>query len=147
MDNGLKALISLVVSRGDVAELLQVTEEILDQMAPTVHGEVTCNRPHPIRFRRDDRDGTASIQLLAQRIIVEALVGNQCANLGPVAQRLSPDTVMALTRQKQEVRQVAERIHQGHDLGGRAAVRASDRLTPSPPLKHRTVKRTDIRQP
>jgi hypothetical protein len=28
---------------------------------------------------------------------------------------------MTLARQKQEVRQIAERIYQGHDLGGQAA--------------------------
>jgi hypothetical protein len=41
---------------------------------------------------------------------------------------------MALTRQKQKVRQVAERVHQGHDFGRQTAARASDRLTISPPV-------------
>ena len=59
---------------------------------------------------------------------------NQSANLEPLEQGIGSNAVMTLARQKQEVRQIAERIHQGHDLGGQAAARASDRLVTSPPL-------------
>ena len=96
-------------------------EEILDEITPAIHRKVTCHWPRTIGFGWADHDSAASIQLLAQRIIVEALVGDQSANLNAFEQGLSPDAVMALTRQKQKVRQIAERIHQGDDLGGQAA--------------------------
>jgi hypothetical protein len=41
---------------------------------------------------------------------------------------------MALPRQKEKVRQIAERIHQGHNLGGQATTRTPDGLSTSPPL-------------
>jgi hypothetical protein len=41
---------------------------------------------------------------------------------------------MALARQEHKAHQVAERIHQGDDLGGQAATRASDGLILSPPF-------------
>jgi hypothetical protein len=134
IDHGLKALIGLVIASGDAAELLQGAEEVLDEMPPAIHRKVTRNLARTIGFGRDDSGRTTGIQFLAQRIIVEALVSNQSPDLDPIEQGLGSDTVMALPRQKQKVRQVAERIHQGHDFGGQAAAGAPDGLTTSPPL-------------
>src|SRR5215217_6950923 len=134
IDHGLKALIGLVVARGDAAELLQGAEEVLDEMPPAIHRKVTRHLARTIGFGRDDSGRTTGIELLAQRIIVEALVSNQSANLEPLEQGIGSNAVMTLARQKQEVRQIAKRIHQGHDLGGQAATRAPDGLTTSPPL-------------
>src|SRR5215203_3337172 len=41
IDHGLKALIGLVVARGDAAELLQGAEEVLDEMPPAIHRKAT----------------------------------------------------------------------------------------------------------
>ena len=84
IDHGLKALISLVVAGGDAAALLQVAEEVLDEVTPAVHREVTRNLARAIGFGRDDGGRATGIQVLTQRIIIEALVGNQSANLDPV---------------------------------------------------------------
>jgi hypothetical protein len=90
-------------------------------MTPAIHRKVTRDRAHAIGSGRDDRARAAPIRLLAQHIIVEALIGNQSANLNAFEQGLSPDPVMPLARQKQKVRQIAERIQQGDDPGGQAA--------------------------
>ena len=90
-------------------------------MTPVVHRKVTRNLPRAIGFGRDNRGCATGIELLAQRIVVEALVSDLSANLEPLEQGIGSNAIMTLARQKQEVRQVAERIHQGHDLGRQAA--------------------------
>ena len=42
--------------------------------------------------------------------------------------------VVALAGQQDKADQVAQRVHQGDDLGGQAAARAPDRLVDSPPF-------------
>jgi hypothetical protein len=51
--------------------------EHFDQTTPAVHSEVTWDLARTIGFGRDDGGRTTGIQFLAQRIIIEALVGNQ----------------------------------------------------------------------
>ncbi len=82
----------------------------------------------------DDGGGAASIQLLAQRIIVEALIGDHSPHLDSIEQGLCPDAIMALTRQKEKLRQIAQCIHKGDDLGRQTAAGAPNRPTISSPF-------------
>jgi hypothetical protein len=90
-------------------------------MAPAIHRKVAHNLTRTIGFGRNDSRSAAGIEFLAQPVIAEALVGDEGANLDPVEQGFSPDAVMTLTRQEEEVRQVAERINQGNDFRCQAA--------------------------
>src|SRR5215216_4620360 len=56
------------------------------------------------------------------------------ASKNAVNERREADRVEALPRQKHEAHEIAERISQGHDLGGHAAFGAPDGLARSPPF-------------
>lgn len=45
-----EAFVCLVVTGCDAPELFEITEEVLDEMTPSVHGEVTGNGRLAIRF-------------------------------------------------------------------------------------------------
>lgn len=134
MDHGCEAVVGLVAARCDATELLEITEEVLDQMTPSVHREIALDIVGPVGLGRDHRERAAVVEFLAQPVMVEALVGDEGANLDPVEQRFGADAVVALARQQQETGQVAKRIDQGDDLGGQAAPRPPDGLSLRPPF-------------
>ena len=49
-------------------------------------------------------------------------------------QRLGADAVVALAREQDEARQIAQRIDKRHDLGRQSAARLADGLILSPPF-------------
>jgi hypothetical protein len=87
--------------------MLDRAEEVLDEMAPSVHGKITRNTFFSICLGRDDDEDPSRVKFLAQTIIVESFVGDQCANGDILEKRSGADAVMALTRQENEVRKVA----------------------------------------
>ena len=134
MYHGGEAVVGFVVACGDATELLEIAEEILDQMAPLVHGEVAGDVTRPVGLGRDDGDGASVVQLGADPVDVEGLVGKQGVEVDVGDQRRDADAVVTLTRQQDEARQSAERIDQRHDLGRQPAARSADGLILSPPL-------------
>ena len=76
-------------------------------MAPAVHGKITRNTCFSIRLGRDDDERSSLVEFLAQTIIVESFVGDQCANGDILEKRSGTDAVMALTRQEYEACKVA----------------------------------------
>ena len=126
MDGGGAAGVSLVVAGGAGSELLDGAEEVLDQMTPAVHREVASDRAGAVGLGRDDGQCPSVVQVGADP--VEGLVGDDGAELDAGDQRRDADAVVALTRQRDEAGQVAERIDQGDDLGRQAAARAADGL-------------------
>lgn len=126
--------ICLVVARGDTAELLDLLEEVLDQVAPFVDLLVVGDDPGPAGIGGDHRQGAALVQGGAKCVVVEGLVGDEGIEIEPCDQRLDPDAVVALAGQENEAGQVAQRIDQGDDLGGQPTARFADGLILSPPF-------------
>src|SRR5215204_494383 len=134
MDDGDEALIGFVGAHGDAFEVFELTEEVLDQMAPLVHLSVEGERLGATRMLGDDNLGAAFIEVGDQRIAVEGLVGDQRSEGDAVDERWHADRVEALPREKDEAHEIAERIGESEDLGGHAAFGAANSLAMSPPF-------------
>src|SRR6476469_788650 len=134
MDHGGEAFVGFLITRGDASEGLELTEEVFDQMAPAVHMEVAGDGLLAVCLGRDDRLRTAIVQLGAQPVDIEGLVGQERQDLDILDERLDADAVMTLTGQENEAGQIAERVDQGHDLARQAAARSADGLISSPPF-------------
>ena len=65
-------------------------------------------------------------------VAVEGLVGNQAAKLDALDQRRDADRVEAVSRQQDEADQIAERVGEGEDFGGQAALGLAYGLALSP---------------
>ena len=129
-----KAGIGLFVAGCDASECLEMAEEVLDQMAPFVHFVIMRDAPGAVSLGRDDRCGTAFIEVGAQPVVVEGLVADERLKIEAGDQRLNTDAVVTLAGQKDEANEIAEGVDQGHDFGGQAATRAAYGLILSPPF-------------
>ena len=135
MDSGAERAICFVVAGGDPAEFLDFLKEVLDQMTPFVHLLIVGDLFGATGIGRDHRQGPSRVQRGPQPITVERLVADERVEGDAVQQGLDAAAVVALTRQEKEAHEIAERIDQGHDLGGQAAARLADGLIESPPLR------------
>ena len=134
MDGGGEADVGFVIAGGDATELLGIAEEVLDQVAPAIDREVAGDRADAVGLGRDDGRRPSVVQVGADPVDVESLVGDQGVELDTGDQRLDADTVVALARQQDKAGQIAQGIDQGHDLGCQAAARPADGLSVGPPL-------------
>jgi hypothetical protein len=134
VDHRAETAIGLVVSRCDAAELFEITEEVLDEMPPGIHGEVAIDLAFPVCFGRDDCGGASLIQFSSQPIIVEGFVPKQGRESDLSDQGRYANAIVAMTRQKDEAGEVAERVHKCNDFRGQAAPRPADGLIASPPF-------------
>src|ERR1700744_3024113 len=123
MDHRSEGSVGFFISCGNSSEGFELTEEILDQMTPPVHMEVAGNRAYPVRLGRDHGYGTAIVQLGTDGVAIEGFVGEERFEFDVLDERLDADAVMALARQQDEAREIAERVDQRHDLGRQAAAR------------------------
>jgi len=129
-----KALICLVVSSGDPAELLEPLEEVFDQVTPLVHLGVVGDRRFAIRLRGNDGQRASFIESGAQGVLVERLVGDESIKIDADNKRFDADAVVPLPRQQDEARQIAQRIDERNDLSRQPAARPADGLILSPPF-------------
>ena len=134
VDHGLEALVGLAGAHGDALEFLQLAEEVLNEVAPSVDGGVDLEFLRAGRMLRDDDLGPALVQLGHERIAVEGLVGDQPVKGDAVDQRRHLDAVVSLTRHQPEAHQIAQRIGERQNLGRHAAFGAADGLALSPPF-------------
>lgn len=134
MDHGAVAGIGLIVAGCDASEFLNLAEEVLDQMAPPIHGVVTRNPAGTVVFGRDNGDRSTFCQFGAYPIDVECFVSQQGIELDPGDQRRNTNTVVALAGQQRKAHEVSQRIDESHDLGRQAAARFPYGLIESPPF-------------
>ena len=129
MDAGEEVAGELVVARGDGAELLELAEEVLDQMARLVELLVVRPRRGAVALGRDHRELAGGGERLDHPGIgVERLVGDQGVG-GKLGQEgVGAVQVVRLSRREQEADRVAERVDQSVDLGAQPAFAAADRL-------------------
>src|SRR5688572_27751296 len=134
MDEGGEALIGLVGTHGDPFEFLEPAEEILDQMAPFVHFGIDREGRTATRMLGDHRLGAALVEIGDDGVAVEGHVGDQRAEGDAVDQGLDTDGVEPMAGQQDEADQIAERVGEGEDFGGHAALGAAYGLALSPPF-------------
>src|ERR1700726_49523 len=103
-------------------------------MPPFVHLLVDGERLCATRMLGDDDLGAARVEIGDNGVTVERLVGDQRVEGQSVDERRHAHRVEALSRQKHEAHEIAERISKRQDFGGHAALRTADRLALSPPF-------------
>ena len=134
IDHGGEALVGFVGSHGNALELLEPTEEVLNEMPPFVEFAIERQWSCASWVLRDDDLGPARIEIGDDGIAVEGLVGDETTEIDPFDQRLDADRVEAMAGQEFEAHKVAERVGQREDLGGQATLGAADGLPLSPPF-------------
>src|SRR3981189_2618768 len=93
-------------------------------------GERLCTA----RMLGDDGFGAARVEIDDNGVAVERLVGDQRVEGQSVDEWRHAHRVEALSRQKHEPHEIAERIGEGQDFGGHAAFRTADGLALGPPF-------------
>src|SRR2546429_4902946 len=134
MDHGGEALIGLAGAHCDTFELLELAEEVLDEMPPFVHLLVEGERLCATRMLGDHGLGAARVEIGDDAAAVERLIGDQRVEGQSLDERRHGHCVEALSRQKHEAHEIAERIGEGQDFGGHTAFRTADRLALGPPF-------------
>src|SRR5919112_272741 len=102
MDHHREARVCFVVTGGNAAELLDLAEEVLDQMAPLVHLEVAGDWGDPIGFGRDHGNRAPVVQLGAEPVAVEGFVRQQGGEVEIGQKRGDTHAVVPLPRQQDE---------------------------------------------
>jgi hypothetical protein len=103
-------------------------------MAPLIHLAVIGNRLFPVTLRRDHRLGATLVQLRPQLVVVESLVAEKSGECQALKQPRNTFAIMPLTRQQDEIDQIAQCIDESEDLRCQAAARAPNSLMLSPPF-------------
>ena len=116
------------------SEFFDLCEEILDHVPPLIGVLIVIAQDLAVRFRWDDRAGTARVEFREKPVGIECLVGQESIEGNAIDQRFDALHVVGLTGQENEVGQVSERVDQSNDLGGQSAARAPDGLILSPPF-------------
>lgn len=98
MYRGGEACVGLFVACGDPAELLEIAEEILDEMAPAVHREAAVDSAPTVGLGRDDGHRAPLVQLGAQPVVVEGFVGEAGVEFDACDQRRDAKAVVTATR-------------------------------------------------
>lgn len=83
MDCGSETCVGFVVARGDAAKFFKIAEEVLDELALTIHGDGAEDESCSVALGWDDGACAALVELGAQRVAVESLVANERIPLAP----------------------------------------------------------------
>ena len=129
VNTGQEALGGLVIAGGDGPELLELGEQVLDQMPGLVEVFVKGARRLAGFPRWDDRRLAGLGQRREHALVgIERLVGNEGVRFQPGQKSIRSGQVVLVTAREMEADRIAERIHQGVDLGGQPALAAADGL-------------------
>jgi len=120
---------SLVIARGYSAELLELGEEILDQVARLEQVPVIVAAHFPVGLGRD-HDGLASREERFNDPLlgIERLIGDQRLGLHGRQKVVGAEKIVRLAAGQGEADRIAERIDQRVDFGAQSTARAADRL-------------------
>ncbi len=129
MDCGEEISGGFVVAGGDGAVLLELTEEVLDEVARLVSFFVVVALDFAVALGRDhDRLALCQQRLDHPFIGIEGLVRQQGPGRHIRQQRVGPLQIMGLARRQQEVQRIAQGIDKRMYLGAQPAFAAPDRL-------------------
>ena len=127
----------LVVAGGNPAELLQLVEEALDEIAFSVESPVVRPSLLSVRFGRDDRLCPGVSDGLVQVVGVISFVGDHGLRLEASDQLVAAGGIVALAWPEQQAHRVAKRIRGRVNLGAQAATGAAQSLSIRPPFAMR----------
>ncbi len=103
-------------------------------MPPFIDFLVVRDMCFAVSFGGNDGLCAARAQCIAQVIGVKGLIAEKGVEGQAFNQRRHADDFATLTWQQAEADQIAKGVHQGQNLGGQPAFRASDGLIESPPF-------------
>jgi len=118
----------LVVTRGDGAEMFELVEETLDEIAFAIEGEVAPTRGFPVGFRWDDWGDCSIVEGGDEGVGVERLVGDQSARIDGSDQRFCASQIVILARAEHHLDRIAEGVDERVDLGGQSAAGSANGL-------------------
>lgn len=126
----------LVVSGGDGAVDLQMTDQPLDTVALSIEPLVPADRRLAVRARRDHGPHPRLLETVADRVAVVTLVGDQVGGpcLGERAQRFELGAVGRFAAGEVEGEREAGGIAETMNFTGEPAPRAAKSLFASPPF-------------
>ena len=126
----------MVISSGDGAIDLEVTEHPLNAVALTVEALAVADRRSAVGFRRDDGFDPALLQVGADRVGVIGLVGEESIRrlLGKIDQRVVAFAVRRFARREVEGDGSASGITETMNFTGEPAPRAAKSSLMSPPF-------------
>jgi hypothetical protein len=113
----LVACIGFVVPGVHTSELFDFAEIVFDEVPPFVSLLIVWNMDLAIALGRNDGDGTAFMQNLAQMISIESLVCHQDIEHESVDQVWYTNDLTALTWQQFETNEIAQGIRERKDFG------------------------------
>ena len=128
MNSGEEIPGKFIVARGDSAEVFELVEEALDEIAFAVERVVACPLHFAVGLWGNHRADVAALESVDQGIGVVGLIGEQGAWIGAVDQRLRAAQIVRLPRRKHQFDRIAQGIDQGMDFGGQSAAGSPDRL-------------------
>lgn len=134
VDDGGEAFIGFVGAGGDALELFDAAEEVLDEVAPTIHGRINNMWFRAPRMLCDDSFGAACVELLDDPVTIVGHVGNQRVEVQVLDKRRNADGIKALPRQEREANKVAKGVGEGNDFGRWTPFGPAYGLTRSPPF-------------
>src|SRR6202023_1195846 len=117
-----------VVACGDSAEVLELIEEALDEVAFAIEREVACPLDLTVGFGRDDRSDFPLREDLDEPIGIVGLVSNQGIWIGVLDQWFCASKIMVLARCEHQLDWIAQSIDERMNFGGQSAARSADRL-------------------
>ena len=128
MNGGEENLGELVVTGGDGAEMLELVEKTLHEVAFAVEDEVARARGFSVGFGRDDRDDRPLVEGGDEGVGVVRLVGDQGAGIDGIDERLSASQIVILARAEHHLDRIAEGVDERVHLGGQSAAGSADGL-------------------
>ena len=129
MERGEEIPRGLIVARSDAAELFELAEEILDQVACLVERLIELAERCSVLQRRDHGGFSGTRQRLEDAIVgIVGLVADQDLGGHLRQQRVGAGEIMGLSRGQQKAQRIAERVDQGMDFGAQSALATADRL-------------------
>ena len=133
MDHREEVLSELVVTGGDAAEVLQLAEEALYQVALTIEHLAEAGFPFAIGFGRDIGNRALRLDQIADAIGVIGLIGqNDCASIETIKQAEGGGAVVGLAGGQAEPDREPLSIDNRVDLGREAAPRATETMISIP---------------
>ena len=130
MDEGEEAGSELVVANSDSAELLELEEELLNEMAFLVEPPIDVPRVGVIRLGRDAKIRVVVSDKLTKLPLAVGPVREDSRPLqvNPAEQFFSDSDVAGVAGRQHDLDRVAQSIHDGVNLGASAASTHSDAL-------------------
>ena len=124
----------LIVSCRDAAELFELVEEALDDVALFVKLGVIATFDRSISLGRNDDLAAGFGDPVAEVIGVVALVGDRRLSGETLEEVMGEGDVVALSRRADQAHGIAERVAGGVDFGAQSAAGATKALGVRPPF-------------